>query len=335
MTEMSASPLQSFGAYVLLEQIGKGAMSEVFKARDPKRNDSIVAIKRIREEFLEKKHVLDLFESEAATLSQLEHPNLVSIYSSGKVGEYPYIVMEYVDGFNLGSLYDTLLIRGTPLPTPHACYIVKEAAKALFYLHTAKDAEGNPLKILHTDLAARNILISRDGKIKLIDFSIGQAVFNLARTGSNESWCALADVSPEMARGQLLDERSDVYQLGLVLYKTLIGKTPFGDKKNQELHKAILKFDVRTRPFPESIDKDLKEIICKSLAPDPAQRFATAELFERAVSSHLQKIHPGYNASVLANYVSIMDAPQPTWYGALGRVLETIDLPKKPKNLRK
>lgn len=336
---MDPSLPQPFGPYVLLERIGRGAMSEVFKARAPQWGDKLVAIKRPKEEFIQNnktiglREILELYESEAQTLSQLDHPNLVAIYSSGNQDDFPFLVMEYVNGVNLSSLYNSLLIKGTPLPVAPACFIVKEVAAALFHLHSAIGKDGRPLKVLHTDLAARNILISRTGHVKLIDFSVGQTVFNLAKSGSNKLWCSLADISPEMAKGHLLDERSDVYQVGLVLYKLLSGKTPFGDKRKEELHRAIVEFDIRKRPLPKDMDKGLREIILKSLAPNPTDRYPSAQILERAVAKHLQQNHPAFGPQDLAKFVEILDStPKKKWHGVLGKVLETIETPvRKPR----
>lgn len=291
----------SFGSFVLLGKIADGSKSEILKARAPQWLGQVVAIKRIRKEHLTNPHLLPTLKSEAITLSRLSHPNLVTVFTFSEENGQPYLVMEHVDSLSLFRLIEMTREKSIALIVPAMVYLSREVACALDYLHRHE--------ILHTDLAARNILITRTGHIKLIDFSVAQTEFNLEKTGSPETWCALSDISPERARGEAFDERADIFQLGLVLYRNLVGKSPFGEAGADELYQKVCGFRVTPELFPETLHPLLKSILARSLAEAPRDRYASAKEMEKDLGKFLDQQHPDFNPLELGRFLEKLYEP--------------------------
>ncbi|MFF3437881.1 Stk1 family PASTA domain-containing Ser/Thr kinase [Streptosporangium sp. NPDC002721] len=256
--------------YELDGVVGRGGMAEVYRARDI-RLDRIVAIKTLRAD-LARDHIFQArFRREAQSAASLNHPSIVAVYDTGEdVSEgapVPYIVMEYVDG---RTLRDLLRADRRLLPE-RAAELVDGILRALDYSHRGG--------IVHRDIKPANIMITRNGDVKVMDFGIARAMADSAATMTQTAQVigTAQYLSPEQARGERVDARSDLYSTGCVLYELLTGQPPFtGDSPV-----AIAYQHVREDPIPPSqIDRDIPQwadaIVLKAMAKDPAHRYQSA-----------------------------------------------------------
>ena len=198
--------------YEILEEIGSGGMSDVYKARCHKLN-RLVAIKVLKEEFSSDESFVSKFKMEAQAAAGLSHPNIVNVYDVIDEGSLHYIVMELIEGVTLKNY----IAKRGKLDVKEAVGISIQVAQGIAAAH-----ERN---IIHRDIKPQNMIISRDGKVKVADFGIARAA--TAQTLSSAAMGSVHYISPEQARGGYSDARSDIYSLGITMYEMLTGRLPF------------------------------------------------------------------------------------------------------------
>ncbi|HEX9081527.1 MAG TPA: protein kinase, partial [Holophagaceae bacterium] len=220
------SVLEEYGNYYLLEKIAVGGMAELFKAqqRGVQGFQKIVAIKRILPHFSDNEDFVTMFIDEAKLAAQLTHPNIVQIFDLGKAGSSYYIAMEYVNGRDLRTLLKKVREYGMPIPEQVAAFVVMKVAAALDYAHRKRGFDDRELKLVHRDISPQNVILSTEGAVKLVDFGIAKAASKASHTVAGALKGKLLYMSPEQATGQALDNRSDLYSLGLVLFELLTGE---------------------------------------------------------------------------------------------------------------
>ncbi|MBB2908808.1 serine/threonine-protein kinase [Streptosporangium becharense] len=281
--------------YELDGVVGRGGMAEVYRARDI-RLDRIVAIKTLRAD-LARDHIFQArFRREAQSAASLNHPAIVAVYDTGEdVSEgapVPYIVMEYVDG---RTLRDLLRADRRLLPE-RAAELVDGILRALDYSHRGG--------IVHRDIKPANVMITRNGDVKVMDFGIARAMADSAATMTQTAQVigTAQYLSPEQARGERVDSRSDIYSTGCVLYELLTGQPPFtGDSPV-----AIAYQHVREDPIPPSqIDPDIPRwadaIVLKAMAKDPAHRYQNAGEMRADIQRALSGVPMDAQTMALAN----------------------------------
>ena len=258
------------GRYELDGVVGRGGMAEVYRARDI-RLDRIVAIKTLRADLARDQIFQARFRREAQSAASLNHPNVVAVYDTGEdmaTGvPVPYIVMEYVDGRTVRDL----LQDGHRLLPERSLEIIDGVLRALDYSHQAG--------IVHRDIKPGNVMVTRNGDIKVMDFGIARAMSDAQATMTQTAQVigTAQYLSPEQARGERVDSRSDLYSTGCLLYELLTGRPPFtGDSPV-----AIAYQHVRENPIPPSrVDPDVPAwadaIVLKAMAKSPADRYQTA-----------------------------------------------------------
>ena len=270
----------SLGRYTLLRRVGAGGMAEIWKARTkgPAGFSKVVAIKRVLPEFAADEEFIEMFVEEAKLVARLVHPNIVQVFDfneakgDGEVPEY-FITMEYVAGQNLATILKKLK---APLPLPVALYVVMEAARGLAHAHEEKDDAGQPLGIVHRDISPHNLLVSWKGEVKVADFGIAK-VASVSRTATGIMKGKVAYMSPEQAKLEMLDHRSDLFSLGVVLWETLAGGRLFSERSSEEIYRKVLTFTLPdVSRFPEAV----RAVLAKSLQPDREQRYASARDME-------------------------------------------------------
>lgn len=292
--------------YELDGVVGRGGMAEVYRARDI-RLDRIVAIKTLRAD-LARDHIFQArFRREAQSAASLNHPSIVAVYDTGEDtsegAPVPYIVMEYVDG---RTLRDLLRADRRLLPE-RASELVDGILRALDYSHRGG--------IVHRDIKPANVMITRNGDVKVMDFGIARAMADSAATMTQTAQVigTAQYLSPEQARGERVDARSDIYSTGCVLYELLTGQPPFtGDSPV-----AIAYQHVREEPIPPSqIDPDIPKwadaIVLKAMAKDPAHRYQNAGEMRADIQRAMSGIPMDAQTMALANnYGSATRTMQP------------------------
>ncbi|MDD4801615.1 MAG: protein kinase [Syntrophomonas sp.] len=252
------------GRYELIEIIGEGGMSTVYKARDAVL-DRIVAVKILKDEFSKDKSFVEKFKTEALSAARISHPNIVNIYDVGQENDIYYIVMELVDGRTLKDM-----IRSqAPFSIEKAIDIAIMVCDGVHHAHEKG--------IIHRDIKPHNILITEHGMVKVADFGIARAVSNGTITYGNNIVGSVHYFSPEQARGDAINRTTDIYSIGCVIYEMVTGKVPFdADSPITIALRHIHDDPVSPRTINNEVPPALEAIIDKSMAKDPAQRFPTA-----------------------------------------------------------
>ena len=264
--------------YELLERIGVGGMAEVFRGTAVAAGgfEKPVAIKRILPHLSQDKRFVEMLIREAQILSLLRHRTLVQIYDVGlgPDGNY-FLVMEYVDGTDLGAVYESLEEERKRLPVDLALHIAAEVCEGLDCAHAAQGREGEPLHIVHRDVSPANVLLSRSGEVKLTDFGIAKRAEEV--TGHGGVRGKYGYISPEQADNRKVDARSDIYSVGIVLFELLLGHRLFSGMVDFEALRTVRDGRIpRPREIDPEIAPELEQILLTALAPDPADRFPTA-----------------------------------------------------------
>ena len=253
------------GRYELLEKIGEGGMAVVYKAKDRLLN-RYVAVKILRPEYTRDAQFVDSFRRESQAAAGLESPNIISIYDVGKEGNIHFIVMEYIDGM---SLSDVIKVEA-PMDYKAAISITKQIASALSVAHSHN--------IIHRDIKPHNIMMKSDGTAKLGDFGIAKAVSDSTLTETSKIIGSVHYFSPEQARGSYVDERSDIYSLGIILYEMLTGKVPFdGDNPVQVALMHINDEIIPPSRIVSGIPPALEKVVMKATDKFQTNRYASAD----------------------------------------------------------
>ena len=269
------------GRYEILEEVGQGAMGIVYKAKDPKIN-RLLAVKTIRfsDEFEEDriKAVKSRFLREAEISGQLSHPSIVAVYDVGEDYDLTYMVMEFIEGEDLRNYTK----KGSLLPLRKVLNIIADTASALDYAHSQK--------VIHRDVKPGNIMILKNGKVKVTDFGIAKAVSS-SETKSGIVLGTPNYMSPEQINAQEIDGRADIFSLGVVFFELLTGQLPFHGKTLTNLLYQITQVKHPSiREINPKVPKPCEQIINKALAKNPEQRFQTAGELAKYVKALIKKI---------------------------------------------
>ena len=262
---MEKADIQQFGRYEIIDELGRGAMGVVYKARDPQ-IDRLVALKTVflwGQEPDEEKEFRLRFMNEAQAAGRLHHSGIVAVFDVGENPENhdPFIVLEYVQGESL----NRILAREKKLPLEPALKLVEEVADALDYAH----AQG----VIHRDIKPANILIAQDGRAKIADFGI--AKLNLAHfTVPGRVLGTPAYMAPEQLAGDAVDGRSDLFSLGVILYAMVTGHSPFqGNSATTVCFKVANREPIAASALDMTLPPQLDAVISRAMAKDPKERY--------------------------------------------------------------
>ncbi|MGN1480464.1 Stk1 family PASTA domain-containing Ser/Thr kinase [Porcipelethomonas sp.] len=252
------------GRYEITELIGEGGMADVYKAVDIVDN-KIIAVKILKKEFAESEEFLRRFRNESKAIAVLSHPNIVKIYDVGFTDKIQYIVMEYIDGITLKEYMENERV----LSWKDAVHFVTQILRALQHAHERG--------IVHRDIKPQNIMMFTDGTIKVMDFGIAKFAREEGKTATDQAIGTVHYISPEQARGDVTDAKSDLYSVGVMLYEMLTGQKPF-DTDNPVSIAVMHMHNVATLPrrINPDIPEPLEEIIVHAMEKNPADRYQTA-----------------------------------------------------------
>ncbi|EJL21611.1 Stk1 family PASTA domain-containing Ser/Thr kinase [Brevibacillus sp. BC25] len=252
------------GRYQIESRVGGGGMAIVYKARDLILNRP-VAVKVLRSQFGTDEDFVNRFRREAQAVASLSHPNVVGVYDVGQEGDTHYMVMEYIEGY---TLKEVIIQRGA-LPVEEAVRIAEQICDALDHAHQNQ--------IIHRDIKPHNIMIGKNGRVKVTDFGIARAVTSATITHTNAMLGSVHYFSPEQARGGITGEKSDIYSLGIVLYEMVTGELPFsGDSPISVALKHLQEPLPEPRQVNPAIPQSVENVILKALVKDPFLRYASA-----------------------------------------------------------
>jgi serine/threonine protein kinase len=303
----------SFGRYRLVEKLGDGGMAMVFRAvmEGPEGFERPVCIKRVLPDLSSDRKFVDMFLSEAKLCARLHHPGIVQVQALGDVGGEYFLAMEFVDGLDLATILKRAWELKKPMSTGVACFVASELASALGYAHTLKDADGRALEIVHRDVSPSNVMLTRFGDVKLLDFGIARAAAHArvradkTRTGTLKG--KVSYMAPEQAEGLAVDGRTDLFALGIVLYECLTLDRLFRGEDEFETLRLVRE----ARVFPPSsrcpdVDPDLDAIVLKLLAREPAARFQSGDEVVAALSPLVHRL--GGDANGVRQFVAELSA---------------------------
>ena len=262
------------GRYLIESLIGVGGMANVYTGRDVRTGNQI-AVKVLKEEFLDNEELVRRFKNESKAISILNHPNIVKVYDVSVTDQLQYIVMEYIDGI---TLKEYLKQRNGALTWKEVVHFATQVLSALDHAHSKG--------IVHRDVKPQNIMLQADGSIKMMDFGIARFSRAQSQTVSDKAIGSVHYISPEQAKGDHTDARTDIYSVGVMMYEMLSGKLPFDGTGAVSI--AIMQISEKPKPLAEvapNIPVGLRQITEKAMEKDPADRYQSAQEMLDAIAA--------------------------------------------------
>ena len=284
-------PPKEIAQFEIVRRLGAGGMAEVFlaKKRGAEGTYKVLVLKRILPTHGSSRRFRAMFIEEAHLATRLNHPNVVQVYEFQDFGDDGLLLaMEYVEGCDLGRLMGAAKSRGTRLAPWVGAWVIAEAAKGLHYAHEKKDEAGQALEIVHRDVSPQNILLSFEGAVKIADFGIASARMFAEELGVLKG--KFGYMSPEQARGESVDRRSDLYALGVIFWEILAGRPIHGGLGGEALL-DIVRSGIIEPPttYVADVPPELEEIVLKALAADRTERFPNARELAAAIGRAIFK----------------------------------------------
>ncbi len=278
--------------YRVIERLASGGMAEVFIAESAgiEGFKKRVAIKRVLPHLSEKKAFIAMFLDEARLSAHLSHSCVAQVFDIG-VGDNAYfIVMEYVDGADLKGVIEYLRKMSKPFPMECAVFIASKMCEGLSYAHELTSTEGEPMQVVHRDMSPPNVLITKYGEVKIVDFGLAKATSQLQKSESGIIKGKFSYLSPEAAHGKEVDARTDVFAVGIILWEMLSGRRLFyGDTDFATVKQVQLAQVPSISQINKDVPIELERIIARSLAREPEKRYQTARDLGRDLISFLYK----------------------------------------------
>lgn len=312
-------------------------------AQGPVGFNKLVVLKRVRPELVEDGEILAMFLDEARLAARLNHPNVVQTYEVGDEGARFFIAMEYLDGQPLGSVRSRMGHDKVPLPLQ--VRVLCDALAGLHYAHNLRDFDGTPIHVVHRDVSPQNIFVTYDGVIKVVDFGIAKAADSLTETRTGTLKGKVSYMSPEQARGERVDRRSDVFSMGVILWEAIARRRMWKGFNDLAILGRLALGEVpslREEASKVDIDPEIERICQKALAPALEHRYATAAELQADLERWLGEHHRGMTAREAGEIVAGQFADDRArikqvveeqlrgvrWTGSYPRVTLTPDLPK-------
>lgn len=308
---------QPFGPYELLRRLGRGGMAEVFlaKASSARGENRLVALKRMHQQLSEDQSAVEMLIQEARLCMQFNHDNIAQTFELGCHDGTYFFIMEYVDGVDLGTVANVVEARGGRLEPAVVAWVCAGMARGLAYSHDLCDDQGKRLGIVHRDVSPQNVLIGRNGQVKLIDFGVAKVASRIQQTMAGIIKGKYAYMSPEQASAETVDARSDVFSLGICMHELFSGRALFRGIGGSSPF-AILRA-VRDEPIAmvhnlaPGLPAELSRITHKALERDLSRRYPTMAALADDLEAWLKRGATRFDGPALAEYVRkvVSEAP--------------------------
>jgi serine/threonine protein kinase len=303
--DTSARSAGETARYRVIEKLESGGMAEVFRAESTGLEGfrKQVAIKRVLPHLGRSSKYISMFLDEARLSAQLSHSNCVQVFDIGVRDDAYFIVMEFVDGANLKSIATSVQNTGRTFPIPAATYIAHEICKGLSYAHELTDRSGASLGLVHRDVSPPNVLVTKHGEVKIVDFGLAKASSQLEESEPGVIKGKFAYLSPEAAHGEEVDCRADIFAVGIILWELLASQRLFtGDTDVQILHKVQAAKVPPISQINRSVPHELERIIHRALARDRHARYSSARELGQDLSRfmfHFAQPVSGYDLATI------------------------------------
>ncbi len=276
--------------YRVTERLESGGMAEVFRGESTslagfKRQ---VAIKRVLPHLASNEKFIRMFLDEARLSARLTHANIVQVFDIGHVENTYFIVMEFIDGVNLKAVVEYVRTHKKPFPLPLAVHIMIKVCEGLQYAHEATDTDNKNLNIVHRDISPPNVLISKKGEVKIVDFGLAKAAHSVEKTEPGVVKGKFSYLAPETAMGEEADPQADLFAVGIMLWELLAGRKLFqGDTDYQTVKMVQQAVVPPIRTINASVPEELDKILRKALAKNKADRYRTSEQMSEELAEFL------------------------------------------------
>ena len=284
---------KTVGRYELVHRLGHGGMAAVFLGRATGRAgfEKLVAVKVIHPHLAVEQEFVEMFLDEARIAARLHHPHIVEIHDLGEDDGVFFMVMEYVEGETLASLLRQLRKHEELLPLPAVLQIVADACGGLAAAHDETDANGKPMQLVHRDVSPHNLLVSMDGRVKVVDFGIAKATGRRSSTRTGQLRGKLAYMSPEQAGNQKIDHRTDLFALGAVLWELLTNQRLFMAETESETLARVTACEIPDiTEHRDDLPDEIVRLVARALARDPNDRYESAQQMLRDIRSQLRAL---------------------------------------------
>ena len=299
---------QKFGKYTILKKIAMGGMAEILLASDTniagQSLGRFVVIKKALMQYSDNKEFEEMFKTEGKIACTLKHRNIISVYEFGIEQNQMFLCVEHIMGKNMRELIKKLDLTKTKIPIACSLHVIKEIASGLEYAHNAIDSHtGKPLNLIHRDVSPQNIMFNFDGEIKLIDFGIAKVSdINLTQAGHLKG--KFGYMSPEQAKGESLDNQTDIFCLGIILWELLANERLFSHKNEIACLKRVRACNVPDiQEINPKVNLQLKKIVDKALAKNKNIRYKTAGELEKDLTIFLNTNFPQFTQQDFSNFI--------------------------------
>jgi eukaryotic-like serine/threonine-protein kinase len=296
--------LRHIGKYEVLGELTPGGMAQLFLCctQGPGGFRKLVVVKRIAADSSQDDNFVNMFLDEARITAAFSNPSITQVFDLGEDGDGFYVAMEFIAGQNLNEVVQACATQSAVLPVGFSVSVIHDCALALHYAHTFKTVSGEDNPVVHRDVAQKNIMVTYDGQVKLLDFGIAKAKNALSKTRAGMVKGTAGYMSPEQVRGEALDGRSDVFALGVVFWEMVTGRRLFSAGTEIEELRLILDSKIeRPSTVEPTVPDALSDIVMKALQRDKNARFASARELSKAIS--LRVPHLLFDAEERANFM--------------------------------
>ncbi|MBN2498599.1 MAG: serine/threonine protein kinase [Deltaproteobacteria bacterium] len=297
---------ERFGDYSLVERLAVGGMGEIWLAERKGISgfSKQVVVKTILECFVDDPELVEMFLEEGRIAAGLTHKNIAQTFDLGRVGSSYYIAMEYVKGRDLRQMLLANVKRRQFIPLNLILRVIAECCEGLYYAHTWRNPEGQMAGVIHRDISPQNVLLTFDGGVKIVDFGIAKAVHRASKTRSGVLKGKYAYMSPEQVRGEEIDQRSDQFSVGVVMYELVTAKRLFKrDSEIATLDAVRAAYVPPPRRIDGSVPREVEAILMKALHSDRTKRFADMRQMQLAIEETMLAINMPASSAHLASYM--------------------------------